>query len=75
MLDARDAAVSVQKNGEAAAIREAIRESRARTAEVLHAARDVLVAVGFAVVVDTFSTSIAGDALPLSELRFQDQSP
>jgi len=49
MLGARDAAVSVQKKGEAAAIREAIRESRARTAEVLHAARDALVATGFAV--------------------------
>jgi hypothetical protein len=48
MLGARDAAVSVQKKGEAAAIREAIRESRARTAEVLQAAREVLTTAGFA---------------------------
>ncbi|HEY5242200.1 MAG TPA: hypothetical protein VIJ22_12065 [Polyangiaceae bacterium] len=48
MLGARDAAVSVQKKGDAAAIREAIRESRARTTAVLHAAREVLGAAGFA---------------------------
>ncbi|HEY3817196.1 MAG TPA: hypothetical protein VGL81_08500 [Polyangiaceae bacterium] len=47
MLRARDAAVAVQKKGDASAIREAIKESRARTAEVLHAAREVLERAGF----------------------------
>ncbi|HEX3345270.1 MAG TPA: hypothetical protein VHS09_11890 [Polyangiaceae bacterium] len=49
MLGARDAAVAVQKKGDAGAMREAIRESRARTTEALHAARDVLASSGFAV--------------------------
>jgi hypothetical protein len=72
MLDARDAAVSVQKNGEAAAIREAIRESRARTTEVLHAARDVLVAAGFPVPVmqlRRMGETLAAASLEGSEAR------
>ena len=48
MLGARGVAVSAQKRGEASALRAAIRESRARTAEVLHAAREALAAEGFA---------------------------
>ena len=72
MLSARDAAVSVQKKGEAAAIREAIRESRARTAEVLHAARDVLVTAGFAVPVAQLrrmGETLAAASLEGSEAR------
>jgi hypothetical protein len=72
MLSARDAAVSVQKKGEAAAIREAIRESRARTTEVLHAARDVLVAAGFAVPVAQLrrmGETLAAASLEGSEAR------
>ena len=72
MLGARDAAVSVQKKGEAAAIRAAIAESRARTAEVLHAARDVLVAAGFAVPVAQvrrMGETLAAASLEGSEAR------
>jgi hypothetical protein len=67
MLGARDTAVSVQKKGEATAIREAIRESRARTTEVLHAARDVLVAAGFAVPVA--QTRRMGETLAAASLE------
>ena len=48
MLDARDAAEGVQAEGDAAAIREATREYRARMAEVLDAGREALAAAGFA---------------------------
>jgi hypothetical protein len=72
MLGARDAAVSVQKKGEAASIRAAIAESRARTAEALHAARDVLVAAGFAVPVAQvrrMGETLAAASLEGSEAR------
>jgi hypothetical protein len=49
MLGARDAAAGVQKRGQATAIREAVREYRARLTAVLHAARSVLAAAGFPV--------------------------
>lgn len=72
MLGARDAALSVQKKGEATAIRAAIRESRARTTEVLHAARDVLVSAGFAVPVAQLrrmGETLAAASLEGSEAR------
>jgi hypothetical protein len=72
MLGARDAAVSVQKKGDAAAIREAIRESRARTAEVLQAAREVLAAAGFeapVAQVRRMSETLAAASLEGSEAR------
>ena len=72
MLGARDTAVSVQKKGDATAIREAIRESRARTTEVLHATRDVLVAGGFAVPVvqlRRMGETLAAASLEGSEAR------
>ncbi len=72
MLGARDAAVSVQKKGDAATIREAIRESRARTAEVLQAAREVLASAGFAVPVAQvrrMGETLAAASLEGSEAR------
>lgn len=72
MLGARDAAVSVQKKGDAAAIREAIRESRARTAEVLQAAREILAAAGFeapVAQVRRMSETLAAASLEGSEAR------
>ncbi len=72
MLGARDAAVSVQKKGDATAIRAAIAESRARTADVLHAARDLLVAAGFAVPVvqlRRMGETLAAASLDGSEAR------
>jgi hypothetical protein len=47
MLDARDAAASVQKGADADELRGALRDHRARVTDVLHEARDVLAAAGF----------------------------
>jgi hypothetical protein len=72
MLGARDAAVSVQKKGDAAAMREAIRASRARTAEVLQAAREILAAAGFdapVAQVRRMSETLAAASLEGSEAR------
>ena len=48
MFEARDAAAAVQKRGDADEVRSAVRDYRARVADVLKAARDALEQAGFA---------------------------